>query len=127
MKKLLSSILLFVLLFVFSVSDSFASTLIYKTQKEVKTKNDITELAVVDVSKYKQVRIGVILADSEKFDVAKILRIEAVEDTDSIYLDKLSVTDFYRSDSINLENVSNKIRITTKDLGVFKIFIWASL
>lgn len=114
------------LLFLFSVSECLASTLIFKTQKEVKTENSIVELAVVDVSKYKQVRVGVILVEPKKFEVPKFITVEALENEDLIFLESVGISNYKLDNSKTIETPSNKIRISTMDKGTFKIFVWAS-
>lgn len=62
--------LVFVLFFVFVVSNAFGSPLIFRVKKEITT-TGVAELASFDATKYRQIRIGVKVSNLEK-SVSKI-------------------------------------------------------
>lgn len=65
MRKFLSLILLFI----FAVNNSFGSPLIFKTTKEIDTK-DFIELGSFDATKYRQIRIGIkVVSNDENADM----------------------------------------------------------
>jgi hypothetical protein len=115
MKKLF----FFVLILIWA-QNAFASPLVFKATKEVKSA-DWVEIALFDASKYKQVRIGITDNNVSK----SILNISAVEDEQEIFL--AGATDDYLNHSVVLDSPPPKIKISVRGEGTYRLFIWASL
>jgi hypothetical protein len=106
-------------------SNSFAA-LIFKTTKEIKSDGKIfVELATVDTSKFKQIRIGVIQVSGETGSVGSFINIDAIEDNDLIQIGGFNVYEFNAGKSQILETFSNKIKISAQNSGTYKVFVWA--
>ena len=117
---------LFTLLTVFGFffNTAHASHLVLKTEKTIEVKNDeFTELATFDGTNYNRLRIGVLPIGFSNFDM--VVRIEAVEKTDSIFLDKILFSKLYSSGSIVIDLATPKLKISADKSGTYKIFIWA--
>lgn len=103
------------------VVNSFGVPLIYKATKKVETKEEYAELALVDVSGYKNIRVGISLVGGS--EIAHPIQFYAVEDDIAFPMDSMSL---YTTNSISLNTVSNKIRISANITGTYKIYIWGA-
>jgi hypothetical protein len=119
MKKILVRYLILILV---SVSTATGSPLIFKTEKTIKNQNEkqFAELAVVDVSKYRQIRVAVQAVPSGE----GLIRIEGLEGSELIFIERILFNDLYSGGSVFLETPPNKIRISVRESGTYKIFIW---
>ncbi len=114
--------LLLILFFAFALN-TFCAPLIFKTTKEIKANGkDFVEIANFDVSKSKQIRVGVVWADWDNFN-SHIIRIQGIEGEDIIHIDGFEI---FPSKSLVIETPPSKIRISTSQSGTYKIYIWAS-
>lgn len=100
------------LLFVQTV---FGSPLVFKSKVEVKTQ-DITELCIFDSSKYKQIRVAVKFESAES-SIGEIT-LYSVENGEEVFLANNSY-------NFLIETPPTKIKVKTKGVGTYKIFIWA--
>lgn len=113
----------FILILLFTIN-SFGSSLMLKTTKELQQNG---ELLTVDISKYKKVRIGVLLVstpESKNPYEQNTVRIYGIEAEDLIFTQQISVDKDSPSNSILLDIPPPKIKLTASKAGTYKIFIW---
>lgn len=128
MKKYSSLTFCFVLL----VNTAFGLPLVFKTQKEISADGiTFVEIATADVSKYNQVRVGVVYIINEKNiaekweDSTRYIRLEAVEESDIFFIESFFVTNKLQGRSIVVENPPTKIRFSAIKSGIYRIYVWA--
>lgn len=110
--------------FVFTVN-SYSMPLVFKVTKEIKTRNEFNfeEIAAFDSSKYKQLRISVLpVRNTDYADL--FVKIEAVEDSDFLLLERFDFSSAFPSKSISVDNAPAKIRVSANVSGAYKVFIW---
>ena len=121
MKKLISLALVFVF-----IQNLAASPLIFKITKEVKISNPdkLFDIATVDVSKYKQIRVGVLIK-GKLADYGNTVFISAVEGEDLIMIGYVYV-ESTGGNSVLFDVPSNQIKISAKQSGTYKIYVWGT-
>lgn len=114
-------ILLVALMSVALVLNSFGAPLIYKATKKIETNSVYEELATVDVSGYKNIRVGISLVGGS--ESPHHIQFYALEDDTSFPMDSMILK---TTNSISLTTVSNKIKISADATGTYKIYIWGA-
>ena len=122
MKKILGAILACLIL----AGNSFALPVYFKTTKEIKADGEnFVELATVDVAKFKQIRVGVVQVGGVISGYGNLIKIEAIEESDLIPVGGYTLNRINIGRSEIIELFSNKIKISARDSGTYKVFIWA--
>jgi hypothetical protein len=109
------------------VSNALASPLIFKTSKEI-TGEGLTEIALIDTSKYKQIRIYIEsdadkrekLLDGQKFSVV----VYAVEDNRELFL--VNQYEHYVQFNKVLDCPPQQIKIKVKGATVYRVYVWGN-
>jgi hypothetical protein len=117
--------LILVLFFVLSVNNVLTLHLVFKTQKEIRANDiDSVEIAIVDVSRFKKIRIGAYLVSDLK-DTGNVIRVDGIEGEDLFMINTILINSMEFGRTERFETLPNRIRISTMHSGTYRIYIWA--